>query len=449
MFVHSALMASEVPKTVFLVGSTAELLSALACLTGLEISDAVVFVERNISFGTLAMDPLLAGARSRFPTVRFIELEIKRLVPKKPGKRDWNSFIERWQATRSIREQLDAACRTHFGMGLISFGAHVQEVYFTTLHDYVQVFLAACREAARILYPHGCISPLHHQASKDLTYLYRRRSMRTMFDTLALQRKHFGLGGLVLGTLGRLLPGATTVCLPFTGVDRVLIFRTGIDYVPNEVVKVPGLEETFQWMLQLQPWGDLLRERRITADGRSVLLLLSEYNWHPIWEKNRSYGLAHLRLLQTVTQATGLKRFVIKAHVRSDGSAAKWLASYLKEEEESWAIEILPSMLHGLPVEALALTGEFAVACSLGSYSLPPGLGFGIPHYVSPTASAVFDDGWQEHYGGPKYAKLTRLLIEEGICRDLDKESKGNAGYRIEPDSTVEGTDKKSVSQSR
>jgi hypothetical protein len=434
-------MANEVPKAVFLAGSTVELISALACLAGLGISDAIVFVERNISFGAAAMDPLLAAARSRFPTVRFIELEIKRPVPKKLGEREWNSFINRWQEARSIRRQLDAACRAHFGMGLKSFGARLQDVYFTGLHDYVLVFLAASREKARVFYPHGFDHPRRQQV-RDNGYVLCRRSLRTAFETLAQQRKEFGPGGLLLGILGRLLPGTSTVSLPFTGVDRVLTFRTDVDYVPNEVVKVQGLVDTFQWLLQLQPWGDLLRDREGRIRGGSLLLLLPEYNCHPIWEKNRSYGLAHLRLLQTMSQATGLKRFVIKAHVRSDGSAAEWLARFLKEQEKAWEIEILPAALHGLPVEALALTGEFAAACSLGSCSLPPGLGFGIPHYVSPAASALFDEGWQAERFWEKFADSARMLIEEGICRDIDKDSKEGVGNRIEPGSTVEATDK-------
>lgn len=418
-------MANNIPKTVFLAGSTPELVSALACLAGLGISDAVVFVERNISFGTVAMDHLLAGARRRFPAVRFIELEIKRPDPATLARKmEWNSFVHRWQKAKSIREQLDTACRAHFGLGLKSFGAQVQEVYFTVLHDYVLVFLAACCQATRVFfYPEGFDHPRRQQV-RDYAYLVRRRSVLTAIRTLAQQKDHFGLGGLVLGILGYVLPGIAAVGLPFMGVDGVLTFRNDVDYVPNKVVKVQGLAETFQWMLQLPPWSVLLQERKKTAGGESALLLLSEYNWHPIWEKNRNYGLSHLRLLQMVSRTTGLKRFVIKAHVRSDGSAAKWLASFLTEQGKKWEIEILPLALSGIPVEALALVGEFAVACSLGSCSLPPGLGFGIPHYVSPIASAAFDGGWQEYYGGPKYAKIAHLLIEEGICLDLDKELK-------------------------
>ena len=420
-------MANEVPKTVFLAGSTVELISALTCLVGLEISDAVVFVERNISFGTAAMEPLLASARRRFPNVRFIELTIERPPAEEfAGKKGWRSFVQRWKTAQSIRRQWDAACRANFGMGLKSFGARVREVYFTVLHDYVLVFLAASREKARVFYPHGFDHPRREQV-RDNGYVLCRRSVRTGIETFAQQRKDFGAGGLLLGVLGRLLPGTSTVSLPFTGVDRVLTFRTDVDYVPNEVVKVRGLAETFQWLLQLQPWGDLLRNREGRTRGGSLLLLLPECNCHPIWEKNRSYGLAHVRLLQTLVRATGLKRFVIKAHVRSDGSAAEWLARFLKEREPEWEIEILPLALHGLPVEALALTGEFAAACSLGSCSLPPGLGFGMPHYVSPAASALFDEGWQEPFW-LRYVDAAHLLIEEGICRDLDKELNERAG---------------------
>jgi hypothetical protein len=310
-------------------------------------------------------------------------------------------------------------------MGLKSFGARLQDVYFTGLHDYVLVFLAASSEKARVSYPHGFDHP-RRQHARDYAYMLRQRSVRTAIETFVQQRKLFCSGGLLLGILGRLLPGTSTVSLPFTGVDRVLTFRSDVDYVPNEVVKVQGLAETFQWLLELQPWGDLLRNREGRTKGGSLLLLLPECNCHPIWEKNRNYGLSHLRLLQKMSQSTGLKRIVIKAHVRSDGSAAEWLARFLGEQEKTWEIEILPAMLHSLPVEALVLTGEFAAAGSLGSCSLPPGLGFGIPHHVSSTASALFDEGWQEPFW-LKYTDADRMLIEENICRDIDEELKKGA----------------------
>lgn len=414
-------MTTKIPSIVFLAGSTPELIAALGCLAGLEIGEAAVFFDRSLSFGPVTVEPLLTAARKRFPTVCFIDIAIERLAPEQAAQTKMRNFVQRWNTAQSIRKQLDAACWTNFQMGFETFGTHVQEICFTVLHDYVLVFLAACRAARRVLYPHGSASPYRQHACHDYTYFHRRRSARTMFKTLAQQKKHFGSGGLLLGVIGRLVPGITTVSLPFAGVDRVLTFRSGIDYVPNEVVRVPGLEETFRWLLQLQPWSGLLGERESHDKAGSLLLLLNETNHHPIWEKNVNFGLAHLHLLQRVSQKTGLKRIVIKSHVRSDGSAAKWLADFLKEREREWNIEILPLALSGLPVEALSLTSEFAAACSLGSGSLPPGLGFGMPHYVSLKSSALFDDGWRVSFW-IKYVDIDHTLMREGVCYDIDPE---------------------------
>jgi hypothetical protein len=416
-------MENDVPRTVFLAGSTVELISALACLVGLKTDGAAVFVEHNISFKTAAMKPLLAAARVRFSGVRFIELEIDRPDQEEHvGIIGIGAFIRRWKFARSIQRQLDQAIRTHYGIDLATFGGRVQEICFTTiLHDYVLVFLSACRMAKRVFYPHGFDHP-RGELARDYDYQVRRRSVRTLIQTLPKQMKHFGWGGMALGGLGHLLPGITTTAIPFSGVDQVLTFRADVDFIPNETVRVGGLAEIFQWLLELSPWVEALRYRNARVNGRTVLLLLPETNNHPIWEKNRNFGLSHLRLLQSMSRMTGSKRFVIKAHVRSDGSAAGWLAGFLKRQEPSWEIEILPSVLHGLPVEALAMTGEFAAGCSLGSCSLPPGLGFGIPHYASRDASALFDDGWCSPFW-LKYSDAAQMLINEGICIDLEKQT--------------------------
>ena len=244
-----------------------------------------------------------------------------------------------------------------------------------------------------------------------------------MIRTFFRQKKHFGPGGLAAGGLGHLLPGITTVSLPFTGVDRVLTFRDGINFVPNETIKVSGLGEVFRWLLELEPWAASLRERHVGSRRESVLLLLPECNRHPIWKENSNFGKAHLCLLQAVFQGLRFKRVVIKAHVRSDGSAAEWLGEFLEGQEREWNIEILPKILHGIPVEALALTGEFAAGCSLASCSLPPGLEFEIPHYVSRAASTLFDEGWSEPFW-LKYLDAADMLINEGICHDIDSNSR-------------------------
>lgn len=413
-------MANESPVTLFLAGSTVELISALACITSLKVANAIVFVERNISFSASTMTPLLNAARLRFPEVKFVELAIQRLSPGAPI-RNMLPFVRRWRAIQSIQKQLDIACKVNFGIDLNTFGASIQNVYFTGLHDYVLVFLAACHERMRVFYPHGFDHPRRQQV-KDYSYLLRRRSIKTIVQTLAEQKKHFGLGGLFLGIIG-LVSGKNTVNLPFAGVDQVLTFRTGINYVPNEVLKIEGLAEIFRWLMGVQPWDGLLESRRTNVMNASLLLLLPECNCHPIWDRNRNYGIAHLRMLQTISKSTNVKRIVIKAHVRSDGTAAAWLANFLKQEAPDWDIEVLPVALSGLPVEAIAMTGEFVAAASLGSCSLPPGLGFGIPHYVSLKASTLFDEGW-DHPSSLNYANGAQMLIQEGICFDIESKNK-------------------------
>lgn len=414
-------MVKEPPKAVFLAGSTVEVISALACLAELKPSSAAVFVERNISFKTAALDPLLAAARSRFPNVDFIELEIER--PPMEGKQGIRSFIRRWEVFNSIEEQINEACEKNFGMNLRTLGRCVREVYFNGLHDYVLVFLAACRKKPRTIFPHGFDQPSRLIFDRE-PFLHRRRSVLNAIRTVKSQQMRFGPGGLAHGILGLVLPVGGRVCLPFTGVDRVLTFRTGIDPVENEVVRIGSLADTFLWLLDVPPWKDLLQQRNKQPKGESLLLLLSEYNRHPIWTENRNYGVAHLKLLKAVSQSTGRQRFVIKSHVRSDGAAAQWLSSFLKQNQPDWEIEILPLALCGLPVEALSLTGEFAAACSLGSCSLPPGLGFGIPHYVSLSHAALFDEGWEGTPFWVNYVYVNRMLIAEGICCEIEAVTK-------------------------
>lgn len=402
-------MPHAISSTVFLAGSTAEVISALACIRGLRIEEAAIFVERNISFGGGTMDPLLAAARRAFPEIAFIELRLNRPATS-------TGFGARLQRTQSLREQIDAACRLEFGGSLAQARALVREVYFTALHDYVQVFLAVCKKSKRILYPHGFDHP-RLQQTRDTPYLLNQRGMRTVLPTLPAQWREFKPGGLAQGVFGRVARRAA-VCLPFSGVDCVITFREGIDYVSNELVRVKTLEETFRWLLGEPPWVELLHSRKAPPGG-AMLLLLSEYNRHPIWEENRNYGPSHLHLVREVRRQTGATKVVIKAHVRSDGSAAQWMADYVRANEEV-AAEVLPTALHGIPVEALALTGEFIAACSLGSCSLPPGLGFGMPHFVSSEASSLFDKGWVTPFWA-EYSEVVRVLVKEGICKEVER----------------------------
>ena len=119
---------------------------------------------------------------------------------------------------------------------------------------------------------------------------------------------------------------------------------------------------------------------------------------------------------------SGPPHVVIKAHVRSDGSAAEWLAGRLSREIPGLKVALLPGSLHQLPVEALASAASFSCACSLGSCSLPDDIGIKVPHYVSPAAAEEFDRAWVQPFWA-NYEGISLRLVEEGICRNVDQES--------------------------
>jgi hypothetical protein len=82
-------------------------------------------------------------------------------------------------------------------------------------------------------------------------------------------------------------------------------------------------------------------------------------------------------------------------------------------------VSILPDTLNRIPIEALALLGDYSAACSIGSVSLPKGLGFGIPHYFYKDAASLFDKGWIEPFW-VNYENSCELLAADGIGYLLD-----------------------------
>ena len=410
-------MPKRFPSTVFLASTPTEIISALSCIESLQIAEPILFIERNISFGDEILDLLLQTVRRRFPSVRFIQIRVDISIPNRSFIGEpLRLFIHRIESAYHFRKQLDSICQAELGVSLDELSLHLKQVYFTWLNNFVLIFLAACGPAKRIIYPHGLDMP-RQQHVREYGYLLGRRSWLTLWRTLSQQFHEFHIGGLFHGLLGFLFP-KFRICLPFTGVDQVLTFRDDIDYVPNEVIHVKGLAKTFKWLLSEQPWAGLLEGWQTAFGENSILVLLPECNLNPLWEYNLNFGNAYLKLIQAVVTKTGSQKILIKAHPRSDGTAACWLLKFLNAQEKDWQIKMMPIALSGIPVEALVLTGLFNAACSLGSCSLPPGLGFGFPHYVNESASALFDKGWLQPFL-VSYAKGAQMLIQEGICEEI------------------------------
>jgi hypothetical protein len=190
--------------------------------------------------------------------------------------------------------------------------------------------------------------------------------------------------------------------------------------VATRLRKLDNLIETFAWLTSVPPWVGPLERARQTIPPHAVVLLISEYNRNPIWEENLRWLEAHLELARRTLQRTGSECLVIKGHPRSDGTASVYLQEACRQAMPSVAVHGVSHDLLPLPIEALALGLRFAAACSLGSCSLPGDIGIDVPHYTSPSMGELFDQGWRGTPFWAKYAQVTRMLIAEGICQDVD-----------------------------
>lgn len=404
----------------FLAGSPMEIVSGLACISELKPPNPVFFIERNISENRIAVDLLIAGAAIHFPEVSFRLFTLERGGLGLDTKGEWGPG-SRFRWLKQIKAEIDASVREAFGTTLDRLGEIIECIHFTVLGDYERILLEACRQCPRALYPHGFDQPRTHQI-RDTPFLFQPRGTLTTLRSLAHMKATAGIGELLMSAMFRIC-GKRATCVPYHGTDRVYTFRkTHLD-IASQWVRLKTLKDTFQWLTAISPWREELDQTRRLISPRSVVLLLSEYNRNPIWEANRNWKEAHLSVARATLVRTGTNTLVIKAHPRSDGTAAAYMHEFVSGALPETTCHLLPDALSTLPIEALALGLEFAAACSLGSCSLPGDIGIDIPHYTSPTMGEFFDKGWDGFPFWAKFAQASRMLIAEGICEDVDTPS--------------------------
>lgn len=407
-------MSQYIPKTVYLAESSVQLIGVFACLQQFGEQGTLVLFENSHTYGDSGIDELLAAGRERFSQAAIIKIQVPEYSGANYGRMTVMGFLANWRHTIAIRDAIVEQCQRELGIGLPDLRRNVTEVYFNHPHLYVLVFLGLVPSASFITYPHGFDQP-RIDAVANRPYLYRKRSFLTLLSSLPEQLAEFRIGMLLRSILGR--PTGVYTALPFAGVDRVVTYRSGVNHLSNKVVRVTTLESTLRWLLANDPWKKLLAGTKPQM-GKSVIVLLPECNRSPIWEMNRHFGFAHRILLREVLAKVAVREIVLKAHVRSDTSAARWLCDYLAAEFPNHVISILPVLLSRIPIEALALADDYVAACSLGSVSLPKGLGFGMPHYVVEEAARMFDSGWTQPFWH-NYEASCRVLEDEGICTIL------------------------------
>ena len=402
----------------FLAASPTEIISALACISEIKPGNPVIFVERNTTHSQTAIDNLVAGAASRFPEVSFrlFALERESLSWGPPGWWRWKS---RFRYIKELRNRVDSAVQSAFGTSLEKLEEKIECIHFNILNDYVLILLEACRQCPRVLYPHGFDQP-RRDVILGAPFLFEPRELFTAIRHV-FHNKKISKSALI-STVYRLC-GKIGTCEPYSGTDCVYTFRQTPLKIATRLVCLDKLKETFQALIAIPPWRGMLDEAGQTISLQSVVLLLSEYNRNPIWEENSHWAEAHLSISRATLHKTGNKSLVIKAHPRSDGTAAAYLHDYIRKALPGVTIHKLPETLSALPIEALALGLKFSAACSIGSCSLPGDIGIDVPHYASPTIGEYFDRGWVGIPFWAKYEDGSRMLIAEGICQNIDDPS--------------------------
>ena len=304
-------------------------------------------------------------------------------------------------------------------------------IFFSCItHSYVRACLALFPRAKRVLFPHGLDCPRDSMIA-DTTWLYSRRSVSTWLSslsTIATSRRSSSSDNSHISkcelydSLMRTLAGHPLSCVPYSGTDRILTFRnSSLRNLSGIAERVSTLSYTLQCIADSNVYADELTAWITRTSGLSVMVLLLECERAPIFAENTAWLDCHCRLIEKAHIKCGHNHFTIKAHPRSDGSAAAVLAEAARKRFPHIRIEVLPPKLAPLPVELFAFKGSIVAACSLGSASLPEDIGLpATPHYTSPSLADIFDNSW---VGSPfwlKFGLFLRTEIAANRFLDLD-----------------------------
>ena len=394
-----------------------EVVSALACLDQLNDRDVVMIVDTGRTNNSPVLVRMLALATERNKELRVVTFELDHCSLETKYKS--SRFLRRFLWIKELNRQVNDAIEGELGISLADLSKSVECVYFTVLHEYVRTILGHCNSAQRILYPHGAVHPTDYFMN-DVPFLFSRRHWSSALFSMLPFIKKVGLGQFVISLIFKIL-GRSISCLPYSGTDKVVVFRSRDYQIGSNLCYFPAAGETFASFCECAPWKEeLLRVNREEA-RQSVLLLLSECGRHPIWEENTNWLMCHFRLVKLALERSGAQSVTIKSHPRSGAEGALKMKEFFKEQ--GVVTSIISMELNSLPVESLAFGLDFNCACSIGSCSLPSDFGPSLDHFVSVNEARIFDGGWNGARFPVRYQEVCEELVAEGICINLDGDS--------------------------
>lgn len=310
-------------------------------------------------------------------------------------------------------------------------GRTIDSIYFSCFsHTYERVCLGLFPKAQRVLFPHGLGSPSDNEIA-NAPWLFRPRSLANFLDSMIMigrsRRSAQDANSQIpkrelLSSFLRLPTALPRTCVPYSGTDQVLTYRSNSSVGGHTAIKhVSSLGDTLRQICRSDTFSADYKLWRDSFKQASIMLLLSEYERNPIFENNTAWLECYKQLVRRVCQKTGIRQFTIKAHPRSDRTAADFLAKAVRASMPEVEIEVLPARLSHLPVELFAFDASIIGACSMGSESLAPDIGLPhIPHYASSSLADLFDNGWVGPPFWLRFGPFLRAEIREGFYQDLD-----------------------------
>ena len=410
--------------TIVCASSPTEFWSALACLRGQKTRRPVFITDQQSVHSPSALADCEAVVKLLHPEALFVRLShCQKPTPDGRAPALWRVEDYRLQLCQSlgIENTMRSSATTHA----------IKSVYFSCFsHTYERVCLGLFPNAQRVLFPHGLGSPGNYELA-DTPWLFRPRSWANFLISMVMiglaRRSAQSVNSHIpkrelLSSLLRLMTARPGTCVPYSGTDQVFTFRSKLPNGENPYIKhVPSLNDTLRKICRSDRFSAEYRHWREGFKEASMMVLISEYERTPIFRHNTAWSECYTQLVHRVHQKTGIRHFTIKAHPRSDRTAADFLAKAVRARMPEIGIEVLPAKLSYLPVELFAFDASILGACSMGSESLVPDIGLPhIPHYASPSLADLFDSGW---VGSPfwlRFGPFLRAKIREGLYQDLD-----------------------------
>jgi hypothetical protein len=402
----------------YLASSTVELVSACIVRRHLGSGPAVLLFNLGLSRETEIVRQRVMEVAGFWNQVVFLEREDA------PGAGDVSvgAVYRMWAELRNSRRYvavLRGLLRQCLGEAALHQRGHGIRVFFNHFHQPVFYLLGILPGAQRVYYPHGLDQPRSHQMNQQ-PFMFAPRGLVSALKTWPRQGKI--RSSLYAVKLWLLLTGEARIPVPFSGVDRGLVFSpvslpVASERIPAELIRMVLIE-----VAGCQRIDNAVNEALAgLASDQVCLVLLPELDARSP-NQNRLNALE--ALMNAVADREPVRDFVIKPHPRSSYAEFEVMLLGLRNRRPDRQIHAWPKTAISFQTELIVALQPVRCVASLGSCALPPWASAGVPHYVSRRAAASFDEGWPDKkYVGwtyPSYVSIIDELATEGLVRILE-----------------------------